>query len=41
MGAEPPVDLFIPSYFDCKKPRRTVNAFQMLTEFLTGVIALN
>lgn len=40
-GDEPPADVFIASYFGYKKPQNTVNAFQMLADFPSGVIGLN
>jgi hypothetical protein len=40
-GDEPPADLFVASYFGYKRPQRTVNAWQMLADFPSGVIKLN
>jgi hypothetical protein len=36
-----PADVFVSAYFGYKKPQKTVNAFQMLSEFPGGIIGLN
>lgn len=43
-GDEPPADIFVAAYFGYKKPNRsneTVNAFQMVADFPSGILGLN